>query len=507
MKKGVYNVVFGILGQLIILVLGLLVPRFILQSYGDEANGLINAIGQVFVYLALIEAGVGQAALQVLYGPIVKEDHSSANAILSATQQMFRKLTYLYGIIVVGIAFLYPLFVNIEDKGAIKFFGSTYWSIFMIIIIQGLSNAVTFYFVSTLRQLLIADGRNYIIANITTIIKILTSVLRVVLINMKVNLVVLQLVYLFIAILEAVIYLCVIKKRYVWLRFQEKPNVSALSQKNSFVVHEICNVIFSSTDVLVLSIFCSLKVASIYAIYNLVFAALNTMINQVHSGCFYILGQTYNKNKKQYIKVHDAYDLCYITFVFVLILTAYIAVLPFVRLYTEGVTEQSYVDPYLPVLFCIIQLLSCCRITSSNLIKLAGHVKDTISRAIIEAVLNLGCSLILVNIIGIYGVLMGTVIALLYRTNDMVIYANKIILKRTPLITYKTILVNTVLFIGIAFGLDSLRDISYSSFVEFFVDSGILCATFLVIFFTTNILLNGDIRSMIIAKVRRQFLK
>lgn len=486
MKKGIYNIVVGIVGQIIILALGIVVPRFILQSYGDETNGLLNAIGQIFTYLALIEAGVGQAALQCLYGPVVKGEHERTNAIMSATQLMYRHLTAVYVIVVVVISFIYPCFVHIEDTPMTELFGSSYWMIFSIVLIQGLSNAVTFFFVSALRQLLIADGRNYIIVNITTLIRVMTSVLRIVLINAKVSITVLQLVYLVLAILEAMIYICVLARKYPWLRCKEKPDQNALQQRNAFVIHETCNVIFSSTDVLILSIFCDLTTASVYAIYNLVFSALNMLINQVHSGCFYILGQTYSKDRKEYEAVHDAYDTYYMSFVFALISTAYMLILPFVSLYTKGVTDQNYIDAYLPLLFCVIQLLSCCRITSSNLIKLAGHAKQTIGRAVTEAVINLSASLILVKLLGIYGVLLGTIAALMYRTNDMIIYANRVILKRSPWRTYRTIIVNASLFVVAILAARIVEKIAIATFAEFFAWAAVISVVLLTVFLIVN---------------------
>lgn len=497
MKKGIINVVIGVLGQLVILALGILVPRFVLQSYGDEANGLINAIGQIFTYLALIEAGVGQAALQALYGPVAKADYKSTNEVMSETHKMFCKLTNYYIAFVVLTAVIYPLFVHVSDTQNISFFGSTYWAIFAIIFIQGFSNAVTFYVVSTLRQLLIADGYNYIIVNITTLVKVLTAVLRIVLINMKINLVLLQVVYLVLAIIEMLIYKVVIRKKYPWLELNNVSDTGALKQRNAFVVHEICNVIFSSTDVLVLSIFCDLKVASIYAIYNLIFSAINTLINQIHSGCFYILGQTYNKDKQEYVKVHDIYDTYYIAFVFALISTVYMFIIPFVKLYTDGVTEINYIDKWLPPLFCFIQLLSCCRITSSNLIKIAGHAKQTVTRAIIEAVINLGVSLILVHFIGIYGVLLGTIFALLYRTNDMIVYANVKILKRKPIITYKTIIINGGIFCCIV-AIQQVFQIKIDNYMQFFLFAGLFCLGAVLLYFGVNTALS---------KTARQFVK
>ena len=73
-SKFIKNVVFGFGGQLIILALGLIVPRMMISSYGSDVNGLVSTITQIFSYMALLEAGIGQAAKNALYKPIIKND-------------------------------------------------------------------------------------------------------------------------------------------------------------------------------------------------------------------------------------------------------------------------------------------------------------------------------------------------------------------------------------------------------------------------------------------------
>jgi len=63
--------------------------------------------------------------------------------------------------------------------------------------------------------------------------------------------------------------------------------------------------------------------------------------------------------------------------------------------------------------------------------------------------INIIVSLIGVLAWGIYGVLIGTIAALLFRANAMIIYANKKVLHRSPWKTYRRWLVNLALFIAV----------------------------------------------------------
>ena len=69
-RRSVYNLIFGFGSLLITISFGIVIPRLFLINFGSEVNGLMSSISQVFVYLALFEAGVGTASIQALYKPI-----------------------------------------------------------------------------------------------------------------------------------------------------------------------------------------------------------------------------------------------------------------------------------------------------------------------------------------------------------------------------------------------------------------------------------------------------
>ena len=432
-----HNVIFGVFNQILIFAIGLIVPRFILTSYGSEINGLLTTLTQIFTYVGLLEAGIGNASLNALYKPLAESNFDEASYVFSATQKYFRKVTYVYFICVIIIAIVYPMCIECELN---------YVQLFFVILFQGLSGALTFFFIAAYKQILAADGRNYIVSNISLIIYVFTSAVKLILMSLGFNVVVLQAGYLFVHCTQIIIFIFVMRRKYPWLKKHNKPNMKVLSQRKAFLIHELSGTVFSSTDAFVLSTFCNLMLTSVYSIYNMVFLALNSLINSVNSGLHYILGQAYAKGKDEYIKIHDIYDSLYMTLVFSLFSVVYILICPFVRLYTEGITDIAYVDYLLPLLFVSIQLLSCGRATSARLISIAGHAKATQWRSLIEAGINLSLSIVLANMIGIYGVLLGTIIALLYRSNDIIIYANLKILKRSPWKTYSKILSNLMMF-------------------------------------------------------------
>lgn len=495
------NAVISFINQFTILALGLILPRLTLVSYGSETNGLVNTITQIFTYVALLEAGIGNAAVNALYKPIVNNDHQTISNVFSAAKSYYRKVTWIYGACVLVLTFFYPLFVDTE---------LSYVTVALVVLLQGMSGVVNFYFTAAYRQLLVADGKYFIVSTIGLIVYVLSSVGKILLMSIGFNIVVLQVWNFVVICLQACALIPIVKKKYPFLKKNNSPDLSVLSERNAFIVHEISGTIFSSTDVFLISVFCNLKLASVYSVYNMVFHSLSNLITTVNNSVDYILGQTYARGDvARYTKVHDVYETVYSAITFSLFTVAYLLVLPFVGLYTRGIDDIPYLDALLPLLFSMIQLLYCSKVVGNRLINISGHAKETQRRSIIEAGLNLGSSLILVNVIGIYGVLCGTIIALLYRVNDVFIYANHKILHRGAFVTYRKMLINLAVFAVFAVLEHLLHDLLMnccSNYLYFILLGIIFTGICFILYFFIAIILEKDLRVIVKNKVLRRYL-
>ena len=103
---------FGILSQTVTMLLGILIPKLLIASYGSEVNGLLSSIRQVFAYVTLLEAGIGTASLQVLYEPISTGNRQRTSEIMAATDRYYKRTGVLYAIAIVALAVVYPLVVK-----------------------------------------------------------------------------------------------------------------------------------------------------------------------------------------------------------------------------------------------------------------------------------------------------------------------------------------------------------------------------------------------------------
>lgn len=437
-KRSLKIFVYGIISQVVTLLLGIMMPKLLIVNYGSEVNGLLSSVRQIFVYVALLEAGIGTASLQALYSPVAKNDHQRTSEIMAATDRYYKRTGLLYGITVVFLAFIYPLVVKSNISMPI---------VSGVIIFQGASGVINYFFQGKFSVLLRVDGKSYITTNAATIVNVASKLIQIFLIMAGFDILAVQIAYFLINLSQMLYITWYVKKHYSWLDLKIKPDYTALSQSKNVVVHQVSGLIFNNTDILILTYFCGLKVVSVYSLYSLIISCVSNMIDTLCSSVEFILGQAFNSDRERFLKLQEAYETYYLGVSFAFFTVTLIMLPDFIKIYSRGITDAVYADRYLPYLFVTLNVLMYARRTSSQIINFAGHFKQTQIRSVIESAINLIVSLVLVNKIGIYGVLIGTIAALLYRTNDIIIYANWNILGRKPWKTYRRWIQNMMIMI------------------------------------------------------------
>lgn len=419
---------FGVLSQVVTLLLGIVIPKLMIVSYGSEVNGLLSSVRQVFVYVALLEAGIGTASLQALYAPAAANDRQRTSEIMAATDRYYKRTGILYAVAIVALAVIYPLVVRSGIATPV---------VVAVIVLQGASGVINYLFHGKFHILLRVDGKSYITTNAATVVTVASKLLQIALMLMGCNVVAVQAAYFGVNLLQMLYLTWYIKRNYSWLDLDAEPDYGALKQSKNVIVHQISGLIFNNTDILLLTVVAGLKTVSIYSLYSLIISCVSNIIDTICSSVEFVLGQAFNSDRTYFMKLQETYETYYLGISFTFFTITLIMLPSFMGVYAAGITDANYVDAYLPFLFVLLNILMYARRTSSQIINFAGHFKQTQWRSILESAINLSLSLVLVYKIGIYGALIGTIVALLYRTNDIIIYANVKILGRKPWRTYR----------------------------------------------------------------------
>ena len=463
-KKFIRNIGTGFVGQLIIIILGLIVPRIMITSYGSDTNGLLSTISQIFAYMALLEAGIGQAAKNALYKPISQGDRRGISHIASIARRYFRKVTIYYGICVLVLSLACPIIIKTDVDS---------FTVFLVVLFEGLAGVISFYFVETPSTILMADGRGYVNSTISVVNKTISYAVKIVMAAFGINIAFLQFVYFLLTVIKVFFYRWYFYKKYSWIDFSAASAKEKLKDRNAFIVTEIAWTIFSSTDMIVLSVFVSTKLSSVYSVYSLVFSNLNLLLNSVYSSVSYVLGCTFHEDEKKYVTYHDAFTTIFMGGMTILMCITYILILPFIRLYTNGVTDVEYIYTILPVMFCLVQILSWSRYVSGNLTGLAGYAKTVSYISIAEAIVNLFLSVLFVQKWGIIGVLFATVVALPIKVIYCTYVCDKKILRRSVWRSMMIFIPNYLLF-AITIVVNHAINLNINNYLSFAVNGCIV---------------------------------
>ena len=448
------NLISGVVYQVVLIALSFLLPRLYLENFGSEVNGVLSTIKQIFTYMCLLEAGVGLATTQALYKPVAENDTKSASAILSATNIYYIRTGIIYAAIVLIIASVYSFFIPTGIESGVLFF---------IIILNAIPALFSYFVQAKYRILMEVDGRKYVINNSETLLQFVSNICKILVLMLTDSLILIQISYCIIALMQLGYLYYYARKNYKWVNLKEEPDIKAISQKESVLVHQISGMVFNNTDVLLLSFLCDFKVVSVYTIYNIFFSQVQAFITSIISGFSFALGQMFHTDREKFEKCYDMYETLYIMATFIIYTLMAVFLLPLIQIYTGGINDANYSNVPLVFLFVIMNLLSNGKLPSNHVLEFSGVFKETRSHAITEMAINIIVSIAAILRWDICGAIFGTIVALLYRGTMMIYYANRKVLERSMFNTYRIWILNGAVFaiVMIIFFVDSFSGVSF----------------------------------------------
>lgn len=454
------NLTSSLIYQVVLISLSFLLPRLYLENFGSEVNGVLSTIKQIFTYLFLLEAGVGLATTQALYKRIGENDHKGASSVLSATHAYYIKTGIIYLSLVLLIAVVYAFVINTSINS---------FELFFIIILTAIPALFSYFVQAKYRILMEVDGRKYVINHSETVLQIVSNAAKILVLILSNSLILIQLVYCIIYLAQLAFLYCYAKRRYRWLDLKAKPDFDAISQKNSVLVHQISGMVFNNTDVILISVLCDFRAVSVYAIYNIFFSQVQNFISSVMSSFTFALGQMFHTDREKFDKTFCAYETCYVMATYLIYTLMAVFLLPLIQIYTSGINDAQYSNTLLVFLFVVMNLLACAKLPANGIIEYAGHFEKTRSHALWEMALNLTFSVVAILSMGICGAILGTIVALLYRSVVTIRYSNKEVLGRSQMCTYKVLLSNSAVFalVMAIFYVDTFSGVSFIPLVGY----------------------------------------
>ena len=402
-QKTAVNAVVGLCCSVLSSVLSFVLRAVFIGLLGLEYAGINSLFTDVLSILNLADLGFNNAILFRLYRTIADRDDAATEKYLT----LYRKICYGVGLIVglVGLCCIPFLKHLIHDSPS---FPEPLWSLFVII----LATSVLNHLFSYRSILLIARQDRYIATIIQYGCMFLRNGLQLLALLAFENIYLYLLVSFFTVLLQGILSGLVSNKRY-HLSWRSKERISreeatVLSKDvGALSVYKLCRTLDASIDTFLISKFVDVSTTAIYGSFTMLLGALNELFGVFNDGMLASVGDLNAEgNREQLLSVF--YQSFHFTFLLFGICTAALA--PFLSDFVSWWIGYS-LDAgciYLLLLNFVMYGFGMNVATFRNSM---GIFSKGWIRPAVTALLNLVFSLILVRRLGLFGTLLGTLIA------------------------------------------------------------------------------------------------
>lgn len=406
-KNATRNIMFNGMAQMMNMLVPFIMRSIILNFLGVEYLGLSGLFRSILSILNLAELGVGSAMVFSMYKPIAEDDAETICALM----KMYRLFYRIIGLVILTIGLILtpflPHLINGEVTADVNLYVLYYMSLG--------STVLTYWLFAYKNCLLSAHQRGDITSKVAIIVHLVEYALKILVLILFRN----YYLYLVIQIVSqvAVNILVALRVNKIYPNYSPRGDLpkekmlGIATRVRDLFTSNFSYVISNSADTLVISSFLGLTVLAIYQNYYFIISSLKTLIEVIVGACIAGIGNSLvtespEKNYK---------DLKKMTLLFGWLMSISGAMLlclyqPFMQIWMgeENMLKFEYVICFVVYFYSIgmNKLLSMFK-------DAAGIWKIDKWRPLTAALVNLVLNLATVKWLGLYGVLLSTVISII----------------------------------------------------------------------------------------------
>ena len=452
----------GSLTHLIVLtVVGLVVTRTMIVHYGSDYNGINSTVIQIANSLMVLELGFVLASNVALFKPLINNDVKKINGILSATRIRFIYISILAFFIGIILSVIYPLVAN-TAMPKLMLFGLMLTVIVPVILNFGINMKY--------KALILASQKEYVISFVSAGSCIIGNVFAVILIVNDFNILVARVPIMVSTLLgyAYIGYTC--WRKFPFVRYDVNPLFSEIKGTKDVIFLNIMSISYSSLPIIVISTLPDggSLYASVYAVYRMISNLPAYALKSISAAPRLSFGALFAEGCNTVVKKYfEEYEMVICMALAVILGTTCIVCFPFIKLYTAGIHDISYINVNMALLVLSIIFIEVIHIPSGQIILMKG---DFIAARKIQFC---GCIIILFAMVisriyfGYIGILASIFLAAVFLFTAEVYYTSVKILHRGIVPFFKNMF--PALFVVICCMLIGLKiEIVMKNYVMFF---------------------------------------
>lgn len=442
-KSTFFTIASTIVYQIVILLSGFLVRKAFLNNIGIYYLGFDGFFNTIISLLSLLDLGIGASSIFYISRSFAKKKQSEAIATYRVYSSLYRKVALLMTIIGIIICLNISNFVDLGRNDVL---------FIQLVFLLQFARTVSNYLLICPRTTMQCYQKNYVNITLDTLSAIIFMIIKLVIITFTHN----YLAYLVVMLLEIIITNVIIRilfyKEFPQAKQKEEISIDIqsdiLKYAKSIVFSNINDFVYRSTDNFVITLFLGFSSVGFMSNYYYVFNAIDAFFAQFYlsfsaSITNFIHDDTINEEDNI---VNLFYTVLFVGFVMTLFCSIFLFGLTneFILIaFGKEYVQSKFIVLVMTLTFMLVALQTCFYMYISG----KGLMKYEIKYSIACTVLNLTVSILLVQKIGIVGVLIGTLLSTIlffYMRSSIII---KMIIHK-PIFYIKTIskYIITVLF-------------------------------------------------------------
>lgn len=404
-NKSMKNLIFALIKYLTLTVLTFVVRAIFARKLDAAYLGVNGLFTNILSVLSIVELGVGSSIVYSMYKVVANDDKEQINSLL----YLYKKIYLIIATIIITIGFsLMPFLPYLVDTSEIPSI-----NIYIAYLIFLIDSAIS-YFAAYRRSVIFIYQRSDVESKIGIVKVVFLNVAQIIVLLTSSNFYLYLIMMPFATLLDGILIILFSKKMYPDIKpvkgCLKKETAREISvNTKATLIHKIGGVVVYSTDNILISSIVGLAVLGAYTNYYVIVSALVSFVGLVATSVKSSVGNYIAIEEKE--KAKNLFDK--LTFLF-MCLSIFCSVCYFciANSFIFVWVGEKYVLSTTTVLLISISLfLNLCKSTNNLYKDCSGLMDKDKYRVIYEIIINLAMSIILGRVMGINGIILGTIIS------------------------------------------------------------------------------------------------
>lgn len=406
-ENAVKNIVSGTALKLYQMVIPFIIRTVVIYTIGMQYLGLSSLFTSVLQVLNLAELGVGNAMVYSMYEPIARDDTKKICALMRLYKIYYRIIGTLICVIGVVLTPFIPKLISGEVPADIN--------VYVLYLLNLFATVLSYWLFAYKNCLLTAHQRTDVVSKVHIVTFTLQYALQIAALLIFKSYYLYVIAILLTQVITNVVTAIVATKLYPNLNAQGRLPDNEKTKINQHVkdlfTAKLGGVVTNSADTVVISAFLGLTVLAKYNNYYYIMSSIFGMMTILYNSCLAGIGNSLVVETPQ----KNFMDFKKFTFIFSWIIgfctvCLYCLYQPFMRIWVH---QENMLDDSFVVLFCIYFYVYELALVWATYKDAGGIWHSDRFRPLCVTIVNLTLNLVMVQFIGLYGILLSTVISYL----------------------------------------------------------------------------------------------